>query len=218
MKQLIQAHILGIVFVSSAWSADLPIRAEALVITGAHSRTNPAALKAEVKHEEGPGMRPVNRGYVSSGTYKFGVELPGGYHVDSSAAEQVTLTSQDLTATLGLRVAAKSNQDPKGFKPEFLRDLIQDQYPTAKVTAEFVLPAACSLGSAFDLHVAGMKGTARRARVVFVPLEAGLLQFSIVASAERFNEALVHFQTLVLTFRASDRNGKLEMPVLPDRI
>jgi len=163
-------------------------------------------------------MRPVNRVYISSGSYRFGVELPGGYRVDNLAADQLTMVSKDLSSALGFRVAGKVSDEAKALKPEFYRDLVLEQYPGAKITEEFMMPAACAIGPAFDLQLPGMKGVARSARVTFVPTEAGILQFSITGSAEKVKVSLADFHTLVLTFRASDRNGKLEMPSLPIRI
>jgi hypothetical protein len=184
-----------------------------------NSWTNNTSLKTDVKREVSPGMRPVTRAYISAGSRRFGVEVPEGYQVQSSMPDQVTMTTKDLTSSLGFRIAGKATEDAWALKPEFFRDLVLEQFAGAKILEEFVMPAAVGkMGLAFDLQMSGPSGTMRRARVTFVPTDAGILQFNTLASLEKFKPALADFHTLMLTFRASDADGKLEMPALPQKI
>jgi len=58
----------------------------------------------------------------------------------------------------------------------------------------------------------------RAARVAFIPLRAGVVEFNIESSSEKFDENLPHLHYVMLTFRASDTDGKLEATPLSDRL
>jgi hypothetical protein len=128
------------------------------------------------------------------------------------------LVTTDLTTALKFRIAGKATDDAKALKPAFFRDLVLEQHAGAKILEEFIMPAAGKAGAAFDLQMAGSQGTLRKARVTFVPTEAGVLQFTVEGSADKFKAALADFQTLLLTFRSSDADGKLKMPPQPLKI
>jgi hypothetical protein len=196
----------------------VPVSPFILVGTNSSSATNAFALRADVRRDSAPGMRTATRLYITSGNYKFGVEIPDGYKLQTSAPDQITLVTADLSSFLVFQIAGKFSEEAKTLKHDLFRDRVLDQHNGAKILEEFILPAAGTLGAAFDLQVNGIAGIPRKARVTFVPNEAGTLEFTVIGNADKFKAALADFHTLVLTFRTSDRNGNLEMPALPLKI
>jgi len=61
-------------------------------------------------------------------------------------------------------------------------------------------------------------GASRYERVAFIPAHAGVLEFSLVGSPEKFKAARPDFDLLLLSFRASDNQGKLVVPMLSDKL
>jgi len=54
--------------------------------------------------------------------------------------------------------------------------------------------------------------------VGFIPLRAGLLEFSVDSSPRNLGPSLGEFNYVMLTFRASDENGQLAATPLSDRL
>jgi len=54
--------------------------------------------------------------------------------------------------------------------------------------------------------------------VGFIPLRAGLLEFRVDSSPKNLGASLGDFNYVMLTFRASDENGKLAATPLSDNI
>ena len=87
-----------------------------------------------------------------------------------------------------------------------------------KILGEFSLGALGRLGPAFDLRWNATGGGPRRERIVFIPAHAGVMEFSLVSSLEKFEAARPDLDYLLVSFRASDTNGKLVVPILSDRL
>jgi hypothetical protein len=96
--------------------------------------------------------------------------------------------------------------------------VLLQRHPGAKILEEFTLSALSRRGPAFDLRWNANGGMPRCERVVFIPALAGVLEFSLVASPEKFVAAQAEYDLLLLTFRASDARGKLVVPVLSDKL
>ena len=69
----------------------------------------------------------------------------------------------------------------------------------------------------FDLRWNAAGTVPRRERVLLIPSDAGVLEFSLVSSLESFEAGRQGFNSLLMTFRAADADGRLNMPVLSDR-
>jgi hypothetical protein len=179
---------------------------------------NPPPVRVEVRHEGGPGLSAVDRAYVTAGTNKFGFQMPAGFRLVPSDEEKLTLVSADYNCLLTWRNLGHVLPGSSELDPAQCRELLLQRQPGAKVLEEFSLNALGQRGPAFDLRWNASGGTPRRERVVFIPGLAGIMEFSLVSSLEKFDAAMPKFDLLLLTFRASDANGKLEMPVLSDRL
>ena len=58
----------------------------------------------------------------------------------------------------------------------------------------------------------------RRERVLFIPADAGVLEFSLVSSLDKFEAGRQGFSSLLATFRAAGADGRLVMPMLSNRL
>ena len=65
-------------------------------------------------------------------------------------------------------------------------------------------------GAAFDFRWRNSSGTVQSGRVIFVPMAAGLVEFSLVTTEEKTSAGQELFHRFLLTFR-TDVSGKLEV-------
>jgi hypothetical protein len=179
--------------------------------------TNPPPLKAEVKYIAGPDLMPVNRAFVRWGTNKFTFLMPDGYRLDMSATQKVMLVSTDLSCLISWRILGPAPSDAADLDPAQYRELVLSRHPGARMLNEFSLNALGRYGPVFDLRWGGAGGLMRRERVLFIPALAGVLEFSLVSSPEKFDAGREKFDGLRLSFRASDANGKLAVPTMSNK-
>ena len=195
----------------------LPARLAAATDTAGNWATNPPPLKVDVKFIGGPGLMPVNRAFVTCGTNKFTFLMPEGFRLDTSDRQKVTLISADYNCLLAWRVLGPMPAEGTAFDHALYRDVLLSRHPGGKILEEFSLGALGRYGPAFDLRWGAKGGLARRERVVFIPSLAGVLEFSLVSSLEKFDAGTAEFDALRLSFRASDANGKLAVPMMSNK-
>lgn len=180
--------------------------------------TNPPPLRVEVRHEGGPGLSAADRAYVTAGTNKFAFLMPPGYRPEASDPDKLTLFSTDHNCLLIWRNLGHVLSGSSELDPAQCRELLSRRQPAVKILEEFSLGALGRLGPAFDLRWNATGGGPRRERIVFIPAQAGVMEFSLVSSLEKFEAARPDFDYLLVSFRASDANGKLVVPILSDRL
>src|SRR5579863_9140330 len=61
---------------------------------------NTTVQTATVSHEEGPGVLPADRVYVTAGTNKYSFLVPAGYRMETWANRQVALVSRDYNCQI----------------------------------------------------------------------------------------------------------------------
>jgi hypothetical protein len=180
--------------------------------------SNPPPMRVEVRYEGGPGLSPANRAYVTAGTNKFAFQMPAGFRLESADPQKVTLVNADYNCLLSWRILGPVPPESPGLDPASYRELLLERHPGGKIIEEFTLPALGRRGPAFDLRWNAKGGAPRYERDVFIPALAGVLEFSLVGSPEKFKAAQPEFHLLLLSFRASDANGKLVVPMLSDKL
>ena len=183
----------------------------------ANAAAIPATLQISVENEIVPNLAPVPRAYVTAGTNKFAFLVPGDFRVDANnpALDTVSLISSDFTSWLTLRIAGPAPSDGGELESQPYRELLLSQYPGATILDEFSLTAAGRSGPAFNLQKS-VGGVMQSMRVAFIPSDAGVLEFSLLASRDNFPKQQAKFNALLLTFRASV-DGKLEIPPVSDK-
>jgi hypothetical protein len=180
--------------------------------------TNRPAYVTRIEHVAGPGLLPANFAYVTFGTNKFGFVVPEGFHLDTKDGQKVTLVSTDLNYLLTFRMLESVPAGDVEPDPAYYRQLLLDSHPGVKVLEEFTLTAVSRQGPAFDLFWKAAGTVLRQKRVAFIPCAAGVLEFSLVSSPEKFEAAKGPLlNTFLLTFRVPEADGRIRMPVLSDR-
>jgi len=180
--------------------------------------TNPPPLRVEVRYEGGPGLSAANRAYVTAGTNKFAFLLPVGFRLETSDNQRVTLVSADYNSILTWRLLGPVRVESPDFDPTTCRELLLERRVGGKILDECTLPAAGQRGPAFELRWNASGGAPRCERVVFVPARAGVMEFSLVSSPEKFKATQPDFDLVLLSFRASGADGKLVVPMLSDKL
>jgi hypothetical protein len=180
--------------------------------------SNPPPFRAEIRHEGGPGLMPADRAYITAGTNKFAFLIPAGFRVQTTDSQQVTLVSHDYNCLLTWRLLGPVPPETSELEPAPYRALLLSRHPGGKIVEEFTLPALGRQGPAFDFRWNAAGARANRELVVFVPALAGVMEFSLLSSPEKFDTARSEFDLLRLSFRASDANGKLVVPIISDKL
>jgi len=180
--------------------------------------SNTPPLRVEVRHEGGPGISAANRAYVTAGTNTFAFQMPAGFRLETADPQKVSLVSADFNCLLTWRILGPVPPESPDLDPASCRALLLERHPGGKIVEEFPLPALGRRGPAFELRWNASGGAPRYERVVFIPALAGVLEFSLVSSPEKFKAAQPEFDLLLLSFRASDAKGKLVVPMLSDKL
>jgi hypothetical protein len=180
--------------------------------------TNRPAYLTQVKHVSGPGLLPGDFANVTFGAHKFGFVMPAGFRLETQDVQKVTLVSADVSCLLTFRVLESLPPGTTELDPAPYRDLLLSRHPGGKILEEFSQAAVSRRGPAFDLRWNATGAVPRRERVLFIPSDAGVLEFSLVSSLEKFEAGRQGFNALLITFRAADADGRLNMPVLSNRL
>lgn len=175
-------------------------------------------VTAIVKYEGGPDLMPTYVAYITCGTNKFGFAMPDGFRLSVSDSNRVTLVSRDLNSLINWRIIAPASTNGTELDPAQYRSLLMSRHPGGKMLAEFPLVAACQRGPAFEMRWSGPGGLERQELAVFVNSPLGVMEFDLVSSLEQFGSARQKMNTTLLTFRCSDEQGKLVMPVFSNRM
>ena len=161
---------------------------------------------------------PVNRAFVTCGTNKFTFLMPDGFRLDISQPRKLTLVSADLSCLLTWRVLGPMPPEGTPLNHALYRNVLLSQHPGGKILEEFSLAALGRFGPAFDLRWGASGGLARRERIMFIESLAGVVEFSLVSSLEKFEAGKQEFDAWRLSFRASDANGKLVVPMMSNKL
>jgi hypothetical protein len=203
----------------AATLASLPLRAQPTNPAGPpfNLATNRPPYVTQIKHVAGPDLMPADFAYVTFGTNKFGFVMPAGFRLEKEDSQKVTLVSADFSCLLTFRVLEPLPPDVTELDPDHYRSLLLNRRRGGKILDEFSLVAASRRGPAFDLRWNAPGPVSRRERVLLIPSDAGVLEFSLVSSLENFEAGRRAFSSFLITFRTTEANGRLEMPVLSNR-
>ncbi len=180
--------------------------------------TNSIPIQASIVPENVPNLATYFRVYINAETTKFTFILPREYRADKLTSERVQLVNNDYNRFLSLRLLGPLPADTEPLDAAGFRELILSLHPGAKILEEFSLHAANHTGPAFDLEWVEANGIIRCSRVAFIPSAAGVLEFDLVCNDEQFAEAKRDLNSLMLTFRASDSSGHLEINPISDML
>jgi hypothetical protein len=180
--------------------------------------TNGPTYSTHIKHVGGPGLLPGEFAYVTFGTNKFGFVMPAGFRLETQDWQKVTLVSADLNCLLTFRMLEPIPGSDGELDPAYYRQLLLNGHPGGKIVDEFSLAAASRRGPAFDLRWNAAGTVPQRERVLFIPSSVGVLEFSLVSSLEKFEAGRQAFNSFLILFRTPEKDGRLDMPMLSDRL
>ena len=180
--------------------------------------TNDPSLNVDVriKAQGGPGQIRTSRAYITVGTNRFAFLVPGGFKIDTSDGQKVTLVRADCACVLSLRILEALPES--GLSVDLCRQKVMQEHPACKIDEEFSLGAGGATGPAFEFRWKGDGGVRRTSRVAYVPLRAAVVEFSLDSSPENYGSMLTHLNYVMLTFRASDPGGNIEPTPLYNNI
>jgi hypothetical protein len=180
--------------------------------------TNGPAYSTQIKHVGGPGLLSGDFAYVTFGTNKFGFVMPAGFRLETQDRQKVTLVSADLNCLLTFRMLEPIPGGDGELDPAYYCQLLLSGHPGGKIVDEFSLAAVSRRGPAFDLRWNAAGTVPRLERVLFISSDAGVLEFSLASSLEKFEAGRQAFSSFLMTFRIPEKDGRLIMPVLSDRL
>lgn len=183
----------------------------------ANVATNKPAFKVAVVNEFGPHIVPTRRVYLTSGTNRFAFLISDGLRMQPSDPQKITLVGSDNSCLITVRIMGPMPVDAKELAVDDQRERALELHPGARIMNEFSMHAGNAGGPAFDLRWTAAGDFGRMARVAFIPSAAGILEFSLESSAEKFPQMQPTLNFIMLTFRASE-NGKLEVIPISDQI
>jgi hypothetical protein len=170
-----------------------------------------SALQVSLKGEEfldGANGRQVQRAYVTSGTNQIAFTVPEGFRADASDPQTIVLSDVNYTCFITFRFAGSMPAGATELQADSYRNTALSRFPGAKISDEFSECAANHNGPAFDLQWTNSGGTEQSARVVFLPSTAGVIEFTLLASAKNFPDGRNIFKTLLASLR-NNEGGKL---------
>jgi hypothetical protein len=176
------------------------------------------ALTASINLVGGPGLSPTYIANVNFGTNKFGFAMPDGFRLSNTEARKLTLVSADFNSIINWQVIGPAPTNGAQLDPAEYRALVLRRHPEAKNLSEFSLCAGGQRGPAFEMQWSGQGGLERTELSVFIITPAGVVEFNLVSSHEKYGTARQKMNTAMLTLRWADEHGKLEMPVFSNRL
>ena len=184
---------------------------EAVEPASGNGPTNPPpALKASVRGDDSVGGRTIHHAYVNYGTNRFSFVVPEGCHVDGSSSEKLVVVNEGYDCFIGFRVVGLRPAGIPTLNVDHCRELLLSRYPKAEITEEYSRSVASHEGAVFDFRWRNSSGTVQSGRVIFVPMSAGFVEFSLVTTEEKTSAGQELFHRFLLTFR-TDESGKLEV-------
>lgn len=183
-----------------------------------NGRTNTVDFAAESRHEEGPGLLPVDRAYLRVGTNRFAFLIPAGVKLEPWGSSKVALVAQDYSVQITVGVAGFAAPPESKLNEDSCAAWVLQEQPQAKILSAGSASADSRTGPSYELALVGPSGVVLRGVIAFVPCRSGVMEFSLVCSPENFSVARTKLSTVMLTFRGSDEMGRLHVSPISDRL
>ncbi|HYG21759.1 MAG TPA: hypothetical protein VEH04_03175 [Verrucomicrobiae bacterium] len=175
--------------------------------------TNTPALRVEMRAGETVGAEQIHRAFISLGTNKLVLRVPGGFQLDAADPDRVVVSNLELGQYISIQLVPRSQAGDAPARDAWKqRALRLGQNPT--IVEELTEYALNRSGPGFDLRWM-QSGAEQRARVVYIPTSSGTLEISLFASAAQFDRARL-FLRIVLASMQTDEHGPIVITPLPD--
>jgi len=115
--------------------------------------------------------------------------------------KEVSYLSPDSSVGITIKVVPGTVGKMSELKSETLRGQIAQRFPKAKINEEFPVYGIGMQGLAFELATAASNGANMNVRLAFLPILGGVVEFTMVAPADKYKEYLMSFSNVVGSFR-----------------
>jgi hypothetical protein len=166
------------------------------------------ALTYELEPGERLGREQVIRGRIKCGTNEYLFVLPEGLRADAKPDGALVLSRWDAHYFVRIGVVSLTPGGP-GFS-EALAQQLTNRHTAARelsaITATVAGHAGC--GYQFLERLPGMED--RLERTLWVPFNAGMLEFKLSTSSSQSAEAQAAFDLVLVSFRSNEQ-GKIQI-------
>jgi hypothetical protein len=148
------------------------------------------------------GNEQVIRALVRNGTNQFIFVVPDGLRGQVKAEGTFVMISRNMGYSVSVRVIEPAPPQPR--LAEALEEQIRREYPQANSLAAFTTTVADQQGTGIQVRqtLAGLRP--RLVRVLWVPLRAGLIEFTLDADNTYAATAQAALDMVLLTFRSNE--------------
>ena len=144
---------------------------------------------------------------------KFSFLPPSGWRVTSEASQKrIQLSRPQSGSSITVDLAEESTGQTAERSPEVWLPRITNRFANAKILDQLFLSGLGGLGPALDLEWRATSGSLRRARAGVIPFAGGYLECTLTGPAEKVGQDFQALSQLLLSFRQSPLNGRLELP------
>lgn len=172
--------------------------------SSAPASNTPIEFQVALKNGEIVGSDQIQRAIVSVGTNQLLAVLPRGLRMESSASDKIVVVPQDYSYFLTLRILKTSTTRSLQARPENFRNILTARYPGATIVEESVISVCDRSSTVFDLQWKTPGSATRCVRIAFIPSSMGLLEASVIANAQKSEEAMYQFNVFVNSFRSNE--------------
>jgi len=177
----------------------------------------PPPMQVLVRTELPNVQPPFHRAFVTSETNKFAFLIPDGLQVHNDPLHgRINLSNVEGNRNISFAILDPAPSEGRELSADAYRELVLDSFSNAKILEENSRVAAGRSGPAFDIQWTSA-GIVQHTRVVFVATAAGVLEFTATTSPDKLSELDTDLNLVLVTFCFST-NGKLEVPMVSDRL
>ena len=174
-------------------------------------------IKVMLQEEPIHHYPPYFRAYIASGTVKLAFLVPAGFiAVTNTDQNGLQMTSQQ-GGSMGFSILEPIQASNDGPNVEACRKRILAMFPNAKFTLEFSRGVGPTAGRGFDFTWKTPSGFDQASRVIFLPSDAGTLEFRASTIPEKFTSIQSSLNTVIGTLSIGTENN-LKVPQLSDAI
>ncbi|HLH54954.1 MAG TPA: hypothetical protein VKY92_15190, partial [Verrucomicrobiae bacterium] len=118
------------------FSCRVAILAACLFNVGVRAENLPAerpTLAAEVRHEEGAGLLPTDRAYITAGTNKFAFLVPAEFRLDFVNETALELVTRDYSSRIGFKILPPQSAEAGDMTADLCSSWVTQQSPGGKI-------------------------------------------------------------------------------------
>lgn len=174
------------------------------------SVTNRPVLAVNVRSNVEGTYMPYRYAFLSCGLERFTFLVPDAYKVDTADPACVKLFSPDYKVLISVGLPADSIIGK--VEMAALKKRVMENYPEAVIKLEHALATSDASSPALDFTWKASGEITRRTRTTLIPTTAGVMEFTMTSSPEKFTAGARELDWVLMTFR-SGRDGKFDYVV-----